>query len=259
MNYTAEELVNKLKKEENIAISVRTLNYYAYDKKMFPNLNKGKCSFTDEEYELLKRISYLKDKTSMTLDKIKECITNEDEYSKQVDNVITDSVVRSKSYSVSAGETYSASTSNDPMTITLTNSRPQNETFINSVSSEFPKSNFNEPRSFNDFMNNSLNSISSCSANVETDCDSLTYSDNSVATNKACFSDSFSQSSVFGGSQCSSSAKDVLPNSYVVQQTPIAETKEDTTVKINEDVTITVSSNISRERLIEIINFINSK
>ena len=33
---------------------------------------------------------------------------------------------------------------------------------------------------------------------------------------------------------------------------------DSTVVKINKDVTITVSSNVSRERLIEIINFINS-
>jgi len=48
MNYTAESLVNKLREEEGVSISVRTLNYYAYDKKMFPDLGKGKCAFTDK-------------------------------------------------------------------------------------------------------------------------------------------------------------------------------------------------------------------
>ena len=268
MNYTAEELVNKLKQEENIAISVRTLNYYAYDKKMFPNLSKGKCSFTDEEYELLKRISYLKDKTSMTLDKIKDCITNEEEYSKQVDNVISDSVTRSRSYSVTTGETYSATTSDKPMTISMRNSLTSQETFINSVSTELPKNNFNESKSFNDYINNSSNDFyaSSCSPNLETDCNCTAYSDdNSIATNQISSTCICTSTSTIGDfNNGNTSAKDILPQSYIVPATPNMEKKQqfkeqDTTVRINKDVTITVSSNVSRERLIEIINFINQK
>lgn len=268
MNYTAESLVNKLREEEGVSISVRTLNYYAYDKKMFPDLGKGKCAFTDKEYEMLKRITYLKDKTSMSLDEIRDCIANDKEYDKQVDNVVTDAVSRSKTYSVSASETYSAATTDAPMTISMRSAKQSKTAFINSVTSKLPENNFDEPRGFNDFMNNCFSqSVSSCSSNVEGN--SVAYSDDScnLSNGQMSVCDGLCASTTayngYDDNSCTS-VKDVIPQTFVIPTPMVTETaktyrEQETTVRINKDVTITVSSDVSRERLIEIINFINSK
>ena len=262
MNYTAETLVNKLREEEGISISVRTLNYYAYDKKMFPDLGKGKCVFTDREYEMLKRITYLKDKTSMSLDEIRDCIANDTEYDKQVDTVITDAVSRSKTYSVSVGETYSAATTDKPMTISMRNVMPCSDAFMNS-SSDFSDSNLSKPNSMNDFINN-------CSSQsfppVHTlSCDCASFSDNDdcgASTQTVC--ENYDSTSLGYSNFTHASTNDYvssafpMPTALQTEKKSIFEEK-DTVVRINKDVTITVSSNVSRERLIEIINFINSK
>lgn len=267
MNYTAESLVNKLREEEGVSISVRTLNYYAYDKKMFPNLGKGKCSFTDKEYEMLKRITYLKDKTSMSLDEIRECIANDKEYDKQVDNVVTDAVSRSKTYSVATNETYSASTTNEPMTVSMRGVTTHSDIFVNSVSSDLPYSNLDKTESMNEFMNScsSQNFVSSSSLS----CDGIAFADDGNYETSAQNTCNTYQSTTLGYSNATgTSAKDSLGGTFIVPmptstmlqtETKKAYEEKDTTVRINKDVTITVSSDVSRERLIEIINFINSK
>ena len=218
MSYTAEEMVNKLHKEENVLISVRTLNYYAYDKKMFPNLKKGKSAYTDEEYEILKRIVYLKNKTAMSLDEIKSCVSNDTCYNAQVNSVLSDSFA----------ETERNSSINPQMKQSI-----DNTLFANSFSTAL------------------------------TDADVNSNFDNTVCySNSASVSNFQAYDSCYTGSIPSNINK-VNSQNFISSQRSVSNktpsTVGETTVKINNDVTITVSSNISKEKLIEIINFINSK
>ena len=238
MNYTAETLVNKLREDEGISISVRTLNYYAYDRKMFPNLGKGKCAFSDEEYKLLKRITYLKDKTSMSLDEIKDCISNDVEYNKKVNNLIADTVMRSQTGEIASTETYSNFVA--PMSIDLSDKSKDDVAFLNSCCS---------------FGSTETNAITSGQTRQP-----YITSDNFVPTTSTGIATSnlstYPQQS-YDSYDTNHTASGHISMNY--QETQPEAPKSETTVRINKDVTITVSSDISRERLIEIINFINSK
>ena len=247
MNYTADALIAKLKDEENIIISARTLNYYAYDKKMFPCLKKGKCSFTDEEYELLKRIAYLKDKTSMSLDQIKECITDDDKYTEQVNSIITDSVLRSQTYSGG-----------------ITNSQNSNFTFATSNLQIATKDEEFAPQPIGDFLYQAFkNDANSNSVPIDSSAISHGTATNSASLNAmqvSCDTDCYCNTTLdesVGVTYCNT-AHSCIPQQISPMPKETAK-KNETTVRINKDVTITVSSDVSKERLIEIINFINSK
>lgn len=218
MSYTAEEMVNKLHKEENVLISVRTLNYYAYDKKMFPNLQKGKSAYTDEEYEILKRIVYLKNKTSMSLDEIKSCVSNDNCYDKQVNSILSDSFAETERHS-------------------LVNPKMK----LNSDNTLFANS-FSTPTIDTGFDTNYDNTV----------CYSNSVSGSNMQSCNSYYTDSLPSNINKVDSQSFISCQRSLP-----KETP--STVGETTVKINKDITITVSPNISKEKLIEIINFINSK
>lgn len=202
--YTAEELITKLHEENNIIISLRTLNYYAYDKKMFPNLQKGKKAFSDNECELINRISYLKDKTSLTLDEIKVYINDDNKYNEIVNSIVSDTVTRS-------GLTSPCFASN-----------------------------------------NSVTSYTVIDTNIS---DIVTSNYDTTMTNKVSFPSSSLLSNHYSSNLNSIECDNFIPQS---QTTELPTYSRDTTVRINKDVTITVSSNISKEKLIKIINFINS-
>ena len=189
MNYTAEEIVKKLKEEENYAISVRTLNFYAYDKKMFPNLSKGKSCFSDNELELLKRIKYLKENTSLTLDEIKECIADDKKYETQVEAAVTKALDGSEMLCLFEGKSF------------------KRQMMPSCCSDTLSSTSFNTVSTTNTSFLNSVSTSSFCMENDAT------------------------------ASQQSSNTQ---------------------TIRVNEDITLTVSSNMPTERLREIIKFINN-
>ena len=224
-NYSAEALVKKLYDEENIIISTRTLNYYAYDKKMFPDLAKGKNCFTDKEYELLKKISYLKDRTSFTLDEIKTYICDDEKYKNITQSIVSDTVTRG---SQTLNSSISFNTENDKKS-----ALDKTFTCCNSITSDF---NFCEQQS--DDLNTLYKTSTSSPVTNKLNLDNLDYFSNLTHRN------------------VSSNASVNTSYDFTKEQTHNQD--DSTVVKINKDVTITVSSNVSRERLIEIINFINS-
>jgi len=75
MNYTAREVAEKLQKEGYADITTRTVNYYAFEKKMFDVSLTGKKCFTDKEIEKIKAIKHLQKTTSFTLSQIKDIIS----------------------------------------------------------------------------------------------------------------------------------------------------------------------------------------
>lgn len=70
--YSAQDVADILKKY-NREISKRTVNYYAFDRKMFETESKKNC-FTDEDVEKIENILLLREKTSYTLEQIKTII-----------------------------------------------------------------------------------------------------------------------------------------------------------------------------------------
>ena len=247
MGYSTRDMIEKLKNEENIDISLRTLNYYTHDLKMFPNLFKGKCGYTDREVELLKRIHFLKENTSLSLTEIKELINNDDEYK----NVINSTIFNKRSEYT----------------------RVFNNPEVNTFSSQTNKPNYND--------NNVSLSASACCDNLSTSCALNCETSHSPVSNycnvdTAC---SFGASSNVEASNMSfyEASKDSMTpaaNFFFTSSTPVPDSnftplrtnvvskqspvQKETTVKINKDVTISVSEEISREKLIEIINYINS-
>lgn len=71
--YSAEE-VAKILQSEGYDISKRTVNYYAFDKKLFEVKETGKNCFTDEELDKIRGIRILREYTNFTLNQIKEII-----------------------------------------------------------------------------------------------------------------------------------------------------------------------------------------
>ncbi len=71
--YSAEE-VAKILQSEGYDISKRTVNYYAFDKKLFEVKETGKNCFTDEELYKIRGIRILREYTNFTLYQIKEII-----------------------------------------------------------------------------------------------------------------------------------------------------------------------------------------
>ena len=74
MKYTAKEVSEILSKEGFYDITPRTVNYYAFEKKMFEPIQTGKKCFSEREIEKIKSIKTLQESTNFTLDQIKEII-----------------------------------------------------------------------------------------------------------------------------------------------------------------------------------------
>lgn len=74
MEYTAKEVSEILSKEGFYDITPRTVNYYAFEKKMFEPIQTGKKCFSESEIEKIKSIKTLQESTNFTLDQIKEII-----------------------------------------------------------------------------------------------------------------------------------------------------------------------------------------
>lgn len=70
--YSAQE-VSDILKNKNKEISKRTVNYYAFEKKMF-EVGGGRNCFTDEDINKIENILLLREKTSYTLEQIKTII-----------------------------------------------------------------------------------------------------------------------------------------------------------------------------------------
>jgi DNA-binding transcriptional MerR regulator len=78
MAYTAKEVAQKLQKEGYSDVTARTVNYYAFEKKMFEVSLTGKNCFTEKEIEKIKAIKKLQQTTNFTLEQIKEIINRYD-------------------------------------------------------------------------------------------------------------------------------------------------------------------------------------
>ena len=74
MTYTAKEVAQKLQNEGYSDVTARTVNYYAFEKKMFDVPLTGKSCFTEKEIEKIKAIKILQKTTNFTLEQIKEII-----------------------------------------------------------------------------------------------------------------------------------------------------------------------------------------
>lgn len=72
--YTAKELSEKLISDGFPDMTVRKINYYAFEKKMFPVTGTGKSVFSDEDYDKLKSIAFLRENSKYSLEEIKEKI-----------------------------------------------------------------------------------------------------------------------------------------------------------------------------------------
>lgn len=77
MEYTAKEVAEILNKEGFDDIKTRTVNYYAFEKKMFDVSGRGKKCFTKDDIEKIRNIKKLQGSTSFTLDQIKDLINDE--------------------------------------------------------------------------------------------------------------------------------------------------------------------------------------
>lgn len=73
--YSAEE-ASQLLQMENMNVSKRTVNYYAFSKKMFDITTNGKKCFTTVELDKLRSIYLLKEYTNYTLEQIKIIINS---------------------------------------------------------------------------------------------------------------------------------------------------------------------------------------
>ena len=72
--YSAKELSEKLINDGFPDMSVRKINYYAFEKKMFPVTGSGKNVFSDEDYDKLKSIAFLRQNSNYSLDEIRDKI-----------------------------------------------------------------------------------------------------------------------------------------------------------------------------------------
>lgn len=75
--YSAND-VEKILKNEGYDVNKRTINYYAFDKKMF-EVERGKNCFTEVEIQKIKFIKDLQQYTSYNLEQIKKIINTYDE------------------------------------------------------------------------------------------------------------------------------------------------------------------------------------
>lgn len=75
--YTAEEVSNILK-SAGFDITKRTVNYYAFEKKMFEIKRVGKKIFTNLEVDKILAILLLRERSDMNLDEIKKVINSYD-------------------------------------------------------------------------------------------------------------------------------------------------------------------------------------
>lgn len=222
MGYSTNDIINKLKQEDDIDISARTINYYAYDKKMFPDLQKGKNCFSDREVELIKRIVYLKNRTSLSLDEIKDCIQDDYKYLLTTSEIVNTTLTEAATRGVPSNfaQTFSTASScnfcNSSETITCSNSLSSDTAYADNLdNSQLYKSNFD--------LGNNL------------------------------------YSGAISTSSCSSASTPQASLKHSVLKSENINNKSQQTVKINSNITITVSDKITREQLIDIINYINSK
>lgn len=74
MEYSAKEIAELLNKDGFMDVTSRTVNYYAFDKKMFEITSSGKKCFSEIELKKIKGIKKLQEATNFTLEQIKEVI-----------------------------------------------------------------------------------------------------------------------------------------------------------------------------------------
>ena len=73
--YSAKEISEKLINDGFEDMTVRKINYYAFEKKMFPITGSGKSVFSEEDYVKLKSIAFLRQNSIYSLDEIKNKIS----------------------------------------------------------------------------------------------------------------------------------------------------------------------------------------
>lgn len=74
--YSAKEISEKLINDGFTDMTVRKINYYAFEKKMFPVNGNGKSVFSETDYDKFKSIAFLRENSKYSLEEIKEKIQN---------------------------------------------------------------------------------------------------------------------------------------------------------------------------------------
>lgn len=72
--YSTKEISEKLINDGFPEMTVRKINYYVFEKKMFQILGTGKNVFSDADYDKLKSIAFLRENSKYSLEEIKEKI-----------------------------------------------------------------------------------------------------------------------------------------------------------------------------------------
>lgn len=108
--YSANE-VSEVLLQRGYDINSRTINYYAYDKKMF-ELEKGKKTFTEKEIQKIQFIKDLQQYTNYNLSQIKKIINNYSD--EKIKDIISERIQKATK------KGYSISTSDDIKIITTT-------------------------------------------------------------------------------------------------------------------------------------------
>lgn len=161
IGYSTKQVIEKLK-ERGYDISERTINYYVFDKKMFP-IDSGKNSFTENEIDKIEAIILYKKHTDMTLNEIKEKINQSSFYLKDTVDFCANNTIQSiQSYytreayglSSSVNSIYKASI---PEISCVTNtdfgSCSYNRTEVDNYKDGLLKSNFDQNNSLNSRLN----------------------------------------------------------------------------------------------------------
>ena len=157
--YSAKELATKLQ-NDGFNISTRTINYYVFEKKMFEISNSGRNVFTDNDYNKLKAILFLKENSNLSLEEIKNEISIKT-YDEIVDSKVS-TVINTYTNTFTSSESLNPSVANSTnfFRSCTTDTLFANNVCITEPDSVSTVSNCSTTTSYSDNVSNSSNGIS---------------------------------------------------------------------------------------------------
>lgn len=165
--YSAEDVAKLLQSEGYSDVTRRTVNYYAFDKGMFPVQEAGKKCFSQREVDKIRAIRLLKEHTNMTLEQIKKVI-NEHSLDEIKEICVSRTLSISPYYSQNVGLNSIGNVSSYCNSISGSRSVNQNFSMMRSVSENSLSSQSNESdKSRTIKVNNDITLI--LSSNVDND------------------------------------------------------------------------------------------
>lgn len=220
--YSAKKISEKLINDGFSNMTVRKIYYYVFDQKMITPHGNGKQIFTDNDYDKLKSIAFLKEHTKLSLTEIKEEIEN-----KKYEDVELE--YTTKTFSTLSDFMYKD------------NDKDKTD-FLSTVSRSIP--------TFN--ASTSAISINNC---VQTD--SLLSSSSSSAcsySNSTSAISNFRNEQSFGSSLTPLPTEQVFYNNLQVTAEDIStEEKKDSHIKIAPGITINYTEKADKEKLKKLI------